>query len=51
MLICLAGCSGLQRDHIQFDWLSDCPKQTAAMLATKQSQLGPLSDTHTWLVR
>jgi tetratricopeptide (TPR) repeat protein len=47
MLICLAGCAGLQRDHVQFDRLSDCPKQTATMLAAKQSQLGPLSDTHT----
>jgi hypothetical protein len=47
ILAFLAGCSGLQRDHVQFDRLSDCPKQTAATLAAKQSQLGPLSDTHT----
>ena len=47
MLAFLAGCAGLQRDRVQFDGLSDCPKQTAAKLVAKQSQLGPLSDTHT----
>lgn len=47
VLAFLAGCAGLPLDHVQFDRLSDCPKQTAAMLAVKQSQLGPLSDTHT----
>jgi tetratricopeptide (TPR) repeat protein len=47
MLAFLVGCAGLQRDHVQFDRLSDCPKQTTAMLVVKQSQLGPLSDTHT----
>ena len=47
VLAFLAGCAGLQRDHVQFDGLSDCTKQTAATLAAKQSQLGPLSDTHT----
>ena len=47
MLAFLAGCAGLPRDHVKFDGLSDCPKQTAATLAAKQSQLGPLSDTHT----
>jgi tetratricopeptide (TPR) repeat protein len=47
MLVFLAGCAGLQRDRVQFDRLSDCPEQTAAMLAAKQSQLGPLSDTRT----
>jgi tetratricopeptide (TPR) repeat protein len=47
MLAFLAGCAELPRDHVKFDGLSDCPKQTAATLAAKQSQLGPLSDTHT----
>jgi hypothetical protein len=47
ILAFLAGCAGLQRDHVQFDSLSDCPKQTAAKLVAKQSQLGLLSDTHT----
>ena len=47
MLAFLAGCAGLQRDHVKFEGLSDCPKQTVATLASKQSQLGPLSDTHT----
>ena len=47
MLAFLAGCAGLQRDRVQFDGLSDCPKQTAATLAAKQNQLSPLSDTHT----
>jgi tetratricopeptide (TPR) repeat protein len=46
MLAFLAGCAGLQRDHVQFDGLSDCPKQTTATLVAKQSQLSPLSDTH-----
>ena len=47
LLAFLAGCADLQRDHVQFDQLSDCSKQTAATLIAKQSQLGPLSDTHT----
>lgn len=47
MLVFLAGCAGLKRDHVLFDRLSDCPKQNAATLAAKQSQLGPLNDTHT----
>lgn len=47
MLAFLAGCAGLQNDHVQFDGLSDCPKQTATTLAAKQSQLSPLSDSHT----
>ena len=47
ILAFLAGCAGLPSDHVQFDGLSNCPKQTAATLAAKQSQLGPLSDTHT----
>jgi tetratricopeptide (TPR) repeat protein len=47
MLAFLTGCAGLQRDHVQFDGLSVCPKQTATTLAAKQSQLSPLSDTHT----
>jgi len=46
MLVFLAGCAGLQKDHVQFDSLSDCPKQTAATLAAQQGQLGPLSDHH-----
>ncbi|WP_411727958.1 sterol transporter outer membrane protein BstC [Methyloglobulus sp.] len=47
ILAFLTGCAGLQRDHVQFDRLSDCPKQTAALLVANQSQLSPLSDTHT----
>jgi len=47
MLALLAGCAGLQRDHVQFDGLSDCPQHTATMLAARQSQFSPLSDTHT----
>jgi len=47
ILALFAGCAGLPKDHVQFDRLSDCPKQTADTLAAKQSQLGPLSDTHT----
>ena len=44
-LALLAGCAGLPKDHAQLD--ADCPKQTAAALLAQQSQLGPLSDTHT----
>ncbi|MGR8998110.1 MAG: sterol transporter outer membrane protein BstC [Gammaproteobacteria bacterium] len=47
VLACLAGCAGLPSDHVQFERLSDCPKQTAASLIPKQNQLGRLSDTHT----
>jgi tetratricopeptide (TPR) repeat protein len=47
ILAFLIGCAGLQRDHIQSDRLSDCPKQTAATLVAEQNQLGALSDTHT----
>ncbi len=47
ILAFLGGCAGLQRDHVQSDQLSNCPKQTAATLAAEQNQLGPLSDTHT----
>jgi len=47
MLALLAGCAGLQRNHVQFDGLSDCPQHTATMLAARQSQFSPLSDTHT----
>ncbi|MDD1620919.1 MAG: TRAP transporter TatT component family protein [Methylococcaceae bacterium] len=43
----LAGCAGLQRDHVRFDGLSDCPKHSATTLAAKQSQLSPSSDTQT----
>jgi tetratricopeptide (TPR) repeat protein len=45
MLTLLAGCTELQRDHVQFDGLSDCPQQTPSTLAAKQSQFSPLSDT------
>lgn len=45
MLTVLAGCAGLQREHVQFDELSDCPKQTATTLVAKQDHLGRLSDT------
>jgi tetratricopeptide (TPR) repeat protein len=47
ILAFLTGCAQLQRDHVQVDQISDCPKQTAATLASEQGQLGPLSDTHT----
>jgi len=47
MLLFLAGCAGLQRDHGQSDQLTGCPKQTAATLDAGQNQLGPSSDTHT----
>ena len=47
LLAFLAGCTGLQRDHVQTGQLSDCPKQTAATLVVERSQLGPLSDNHT----
>ncbi|MGZ9173482.1 MAG: sterol transporter outer membrane protein BstC [Candidatus Binatia bacterium] len=47
LLALVAGCAGLHSDHVQFDRLSDCPTQTADLLAARQSQLGPLSNTHT----
>jgi tetratricopeptide (TPR) repeat protein len=47
ILAFLAGCTGLQRDHVQTDQLAGCPKQTAASLVLEQNQLGPSSDTHT----
>jgi hypothetical protein len=47
ILVFLAGCAGLRRDHVQTDQLSGCPKQTAATLVAEQNQLGPSSDTHT----
>ena len=47
MLVLLAGCTVLQRDHIQFDGLSNCPEHTPIMLLVRQSQFSPLSDTHT----
>jgi len=43
----LAGCAGLQHGQVQSDRLAECPSQTADMLVAEQSQLGPLSDTHT----
>lgn len=46
ILAFLVGCAELPRDHVKFDQLSECPRQTAATLADEQSQLGPLSDTH-----
>ncbi|MGR8941329.1 MAG: sterol transporter outer membrane protein BstC [Gammaproteobacteria bacterium] len=42
-----AGCAALEGDRVQFDNLSGCSRQSAASLITQQSQLGPLSDTHT----
>ena len=47
ILLFLAGCAGLQRDHVQSDQLSGCPKQTAATLVAGQNHLGHSSDTHT----
>ena len=46
MLVFLAGCAGLQSDHVRFDG-SGCPELTAAALAAEQSRLGPLSGTET----
>lgn len=46
LLVLLAGCAELHRDHVRFDRLSDCPMQSAALLAANQSQLGPFSETH-----
>ncbi|UOA10819.1 hypothetical protein KKZ03_12710 [Methylobacter sp. S3L5C] len=43
----LTGCAGVERDHVQSDQLSGCPKQTVASLIAGQDQLGPLADTHT----
>lgn len=34
-------------DRVSFGHLSNCPKLTARVLAESQSQLGPLTDTHT----
>lgn len=46
MLAVLAGCAGLETDHVRFDRLADCPRQSAAMLSAQHNQFGPLSDTH-----
>lgn len=43
----LAGCARLQHDQVEFDRLSECPEQSAASVYATQSQLGPMSDTHT----
>ena len=43
----LTGCAALHRDQVQFDHLSDCPKQSESNLASRQNELGPLSDTQT----
>jgi tetratricopeptide (TPR) repeat protein len=47
LLVLLSGCAELHWDLVRFDRLSDCPRQSADSLVAKQSQLGPLSDTHT----
>ena len=47
ILTFLVGCAELPGDHVQFDPLSGCPKQTAASLLAEQNKLGPLSDSHT----
>ncbi len=47
ILAFLTGCTELQRDHVEADQISGCPKQTAATLVAEQHQLGPESDTHT----
>ena len=46
LLASAAGCAVLPKDHVQFERLADCPRQTAAHLIAQQNQLGPLSDTH-----
>jgi hypothetical protein len=47
ILIFLAGCTELPKDHVQTDQFSGCPKQTAASLVAGKDQLGASSDTHT----
>ena len=43
----LAGCVTLHRDPVQFDHLTGCPKQDESNLASRQNELGPMSDTQT----
>lgn len=43
----LTGCVHLPRDQVRLDRISDCPKQTAELLLSKQNELGQLTDTHT----
>ena len=47
ILFILTGCVALHRDQVQFDHLSDCPKQSDSKLASLQNELGPMSDTQT----
>ena len=47
MLAFLTGCVELPPERVEFNQLSDCPEQTSITLAATQSQLGPLSRTHT----
>jgi hypothetical protein len=47
LLAGLSGCAKLHRNVVPFEGLADCPKQTAAKLAARQSKLGPQSTTHT----
>jgi hypothetical protein len=47
LLVALGGCAKLHRGLVQFETLAGCPKETAADLAARQSELGPLSTTHT----
>lgn len=44
--LALAGCAGLNKDLVQFDRLSDCPRQTPVKLIAAQDQFGPLTETH-----
>lgn len=46
ILAFLAGCAGLQHTPIEAEQ-TDCPQQTAAAIVAQQSQLGPLTDSHT----
>lgn len=47
MPLFLISCAELPREQVKLGQLSDCPRQTSAMLAAKQSQLSSLSDTPT----
>ncbi len=46
IILFLTSCAGLQGERVQFDGLSDCPKQTAVEIVAKRHQLGRLSDSH-----
>lgn len=43
----LNGCATLNKDHVKFSQLSDCPKFTVEKLTAEQANLGPMTDTNT----